>query len=244
MKLTLEKVQKWYRCFSEEVVTNRLLKDAVLPETVLGKERDILEKHLLPGKTIDLGCGFGRFFQFLLEQGQEEVVGVDSCSGSTEEIRQKFEGRSDVKVVFAKMQEWDFFPDEINNQRFQNLLCLGNAFGGFFSAPEQESFGSACLRLAAPGSRLFIDKIRVAKHFARLFTNEVRFDLFEAENQTHRGFGLISFWPQSETPLVQYYPSQEEIERVFSPHGFELMDKGRVEENWLEARDLLVFQKK
>lgn len=118
-------------------------------------EEDILKKEICKNpdikKVLDVGCGWGRHLEVLLEGGIEEVAGVDISPAMVEkadELHEKFPDKHiDIRLENATNLR---FPDNC----FDAVICMTNTFGNFGRA-KTKALNEMC-RVLRPGGLLVL----------------------------------------------------------------------------------------
>ena len=103
------------------------------------------------GRTLDLGCGFGRH-SLALREGGISVVGAD-LSADLLARRTTLDGhaRLDGRLMQADMRH---LP--IGVERFSTVLCLFSSFG-YFDDRENQAVLTGIRRVLRPGGRILLD---------------------------------------------------------------------------------------
>ena len=130
----------------------------------LGQLLPKLEQHGIPGKRLlDVGCGTGKSFLPMLEQGWE-VTACDISPAMVAIAREKVGDRVDLSV--ADMRELPVFGE------FDVVFCLDDAVNYLLSNEELEQALTGMRRNLGPGGLLMFD-VNTTESYRTFFAEEV-----------------------------------------------------------------------
>lgn len=153
----------------------------------LGELMPKLEKHGIPGKRLlDVGCGTGKSFLPLLEQGWE-VTACDISPAMVELAREKVGDR--VKLSVADMRELPVFGE------FDLVFCLDDAVNYLLSTEELEQALAAMKSNLGPGGLLMFD-VNTLETYRTFFSEEVVVER-AGKRMTWKGRSSPDFQPSS-----------------------------------------------
>lgn len=98
------------------------------------------------GNILDIGCGWGRFFNYF-EQNNLRISGIDISSSMIEKANEKFLSQEFIESLDVGIAE--DLPYESNT--FDNVCCLAT-----FDATYQNKSLSEFLRVLKPGGNLYL----------------------------------------------------------------------------------------
>lgn len=157
MPMISKRADYWNEAYSEywlrrveETKTDQLVSSIQAGDRVTEGDEvyfDIFKAHpLLPGNILDVGCGWGRFFPFFVEQGVR-VFGIDISLAMVEMFEQfEFSGEYITPPLVAEAEHIPFA-----DCYFDNLVCLA-----VFDATFQNLSFPEFLRVLKPGGRLYL----------------------------------------------------------------------------------------
>jgi ubiquinone/menaquinone biosynthesis C-methylase UbiE len=130
----------------------------------LGALMPKLEKHGIPGKRLlDVGCGTGKSFIPMLEQGWE-VTACDISPAMVALAREKVGDRAELFV--ADMRELPVYG------QFDVVFCLDDAVNYLLSSEELEQALAGMRRNLGPGGLLLFD-VNTLETYRTFFAEEV-----------------------------------------------------------------------
>jgi ubiquinone/menaquinone biosynthesis C-methylase UbiE len=107
------------------------------------------------GNILDVGCGWGRFFQMYIDKGLT-VSAVDISIAMVQAAAEEWRGHSGISSIQEATAEDLPFESEM----FSNLICIGT-----FDATYQEKAMNEFLRVTKPGGLIYFSGKNTNYHF-------------------------------------------------------------------------------
>ncbi len=130
----------------------------------------------IAGRTLDLGCGFGRHALALSEAGLD-VVGLDRSA----ELLHHSRMLPDAVRLAGRLVRADFRTLPFRDEAFDSVLMLFSTFGYLDDAGNRDVLGELA-RVLRPGGRAALDLMNPAR---------VRAGLVAESRGAHEGFELV-----------------------------------------------------
>jgi len=181
-------------------------------------------------RVADLGCGNGRFGEFLASArpGELDYVGVDASEKLLAVARQKL---PDVDLVCADLLEADLGA-LLGERRFDLVVLLG-VYHHVPGYEERRRLLEACGKLLAPGGTLAVT-IWGFEDPERLERKRVPWEAFEPApgeeidlGELEEGDHLLSWQGESDPPRYCHLASEEEIEQLLAELSLQCRERWR-----------------
>lgn len=144
--------------YFEKWLTDVLLKNPKyeLLRKWIEKEQELLRRTVKAGNSfdeaLDVGCGWGRHLEILLEEGISKVAGIDNNALVIQRAHRfydKYNGRLDIRNCDAQKIN---FKDE----RFDLVICMSNTFGNLGDQAVKTKVMNEMLRVLKPGGKIIV----------------------------------------------------------------------------------------
>ncbi len=171
------------------------------------------------GRVLELGAGYGRCVQFLLEEGfGGEIVAIEQSAPFVSHMRKEFEGK-------ATILEGDFMEADLQGP-FDAMLWMWSGILDFAPDEQRRALARLCDQLS-PGGVITIDTPRIG-----VLTWGTHSDPQRLSVDSPYG------------PLECYIPSPDELAAIGKSVGLELVETIDYETATQKTRTLIVLKKK
>lgn len=183
------------------------------------KEFEIFLKYIKNGqKIVDLGCGNGRFYEFLKKNRKIEYKGIDNSKNLLKLAKSKFKNDSNCQFLEG---------DLLNTNLKTNFSDLVTAIASFHHLPGKNTRKKSLQEI----HRILKDKGILIISVWNLFQNKYKKYVWKARLKHILSLGKYDWrdtlipWGKTDTKRYYYAFKPAELQKLLEENGFKILEK-------------------